>query len=174
MAPTQGGVLASELRKREADLNKHSDERIKIVEKGGLKVKDILNVKNSVNKCSKQACPLCTDSTFVKVNPEKNQLPCNTTNIGYRWHCLNCQEKETVKVYEGESGRSARIRGQEHLKDLEKKRLKSVLYKHVMLWMSTKMKKSNLKCKSPKNSEMRYPDRLMRQFESSPGQTKSY
>ena len=120
------------LRKREAYLNKHSDERIKILEKGGLKVKDILNVKNSVNKCSKQACPLCTDSTFVKVNPEKNRLPCNTNNIGYRWHCLNCQEKETVKVYEGESGRSARIRGQEHLKDLEKKRLKSVLYKHVM------------------------------------------
>ena len=36
-----------------------------------------------------------------------------------------------VKVYEGESGRSARLRGAEHLKDLEKKREKSVLYKHI-------------------------------------------
>ena len=134
VAPTPGGVLANELRKREADLNRHSHERIKIVEKGGLKIKDILSSKNSVknSKCSKETCPLCKDSTFVKVNPEKNQLPCNSNNVGYRWRCLNCQENETVKVYEGESGRSARVRGQEHLKDLEKKRHKSVLYKHVM------------------------------------------
>ena len=134
VVPTPGGVLASELRKREADLNKHSDERIKIVEKGGLKVKDILNSKNSAKKsqCSKETCPLCKDSTFVRVNPEKHQLPCNTNNIGYRWRCLKCKDNESVKVYEGESGRSARVRGLEHLKDLEKKRQKSVLYKPVM------------------------------------------
>ena len=34
-------------------------------------------------------------------------------------------------MYEGESGRSARVRGQEHLRDLEKERPKSVLFKHV-------------------------------------------
>ena len=34
------------------------------------------------------------------------------------------------KVYEGETGRSARLRGAEHLKDLEKKREKGVLYEH--------------------------------------------
>ena len=33
-------------------------------------------------------------------------------------------------MYEGETGRSARIRGSEHLKDLEKERAKSVLFKH--------------------------------------------
>ena len=33
-------------------------------------------------------------------------------------------------MYEGETGRSARLRGAEHLKDFEKKREKSVLYKH--------------------------------------------
>ena len=103
------------------------------MEKGGLKVKDILSSKNSVknSKCFKEACPLCTDSTFVKVNTEKNKIPCNTNNIGYMWRCLKCKENDLVKVYEGESGRSARVRGQEHLKDLEKKRHKSVLYKHV-------------------------------------------
>ena len=132
VTPTPGGVLANELRKREADLNKNSKERIKIVEKGGLKVKDILGSKNSKNSnCSQKTCPLCTDSKFVKANPDKNQHPCNTNNVGYRWRCLNCQENEIEKVYEGESGRSARIRGQEHLSDLEKKRPKSVLYKHI-------------------------------------------
>ena len=133
VTPTPGGVLATELRKREADLNKHSNERIKIVEKGGLKVKDILGSKNPFrnSKCSQKTCPLCSDSKFVSVNPDKNKQPCNSNNIGYRWRCLNCQAKETVKVYEGESGRSARVRGQEHLRDLEKERPKSVLFKHV-------------------------------------------
>jgi DNA-binding sugar fermentation-stimulating protein len=37
-----------------------------------------------------------------------------------------------VKVYEGETGRSARTRGAEHLKELEKKKEKSVLFKHKM------------------------------------------
>ena len=36
-----------------------------------------------------------------------------------------------VKVYGGETGRSARLRGAEHVKDLEKKREKSALYKHI-------------------------------------------
>ena len=33
-------------------------------------------------------------------------------------------------MYEGETGRSARTRGSEHLKELEKKKEKSVLYRH--------------------------------------------
>ena len=36
------------------------------------------------------------------------------------------------KVYEGETGRSARLRGAEHVKDIEKNREKGVLYKHKM------------------------------------------
>ena len=35
-------------------------------------------------------------------------------------------------MYEGETGRSARIRGAEHVKDLEGKKQKSVLFKHKM------------------------------------------
>ena len=37
-----------------------------------------------------------------------------------------------MKVYEGETSRSARIRGAEHVKDLEGKKQKSVLFKHKM------------------------------------------
>ena len=51
---------------------------------------------------------------------------------------MTCQKMDKVKVYEGESGRSARIRGKEHLKDLEKKREKSALYKHVKNEMKMK------------------------------------
>ena len=42
VTPTPGGVLAKALQKREEELNKNNKERIKIVEKGGLKIKDIL------------------------------------------------------------------------------------------------------------------------------------
>ena len=45
---------------------------------------------------------------------------------------MTCQERNIQKVYEGETGRSARIRGAEHLKELQLKKEKSVLYKHKM------------------------------------------
>ena len=52
--------------------------------------------------------------------------------MGYRWRCQTCKERDITKIYEGETGRSARLRGAEHLKDLEKMREKSALYKHKM------------------------------------------
>ena len=42
VTPTPGGVLAKALRKREEELNRNNPERIKIEEKGGLKIKDFL------------------------------------------------------------------------------------------------------------------------------------
>ena len=45
---------------------------------------------------------------------------------------MTCEERNITKVYEGETGRSARTRGAEHLKELEKEKEKSVLFKHKM------------------------------------------
>ena len=42
VTPTPGGVLLKDLEKKEAELNKNADERIQMVEKGGLKINDIL------------------------------------------------------------------------------------------------------------------------------------
>ena len=132
VTPTPGGVLAKELRKREEELNKNNKERIKIEEKGGLKIKDILGSKNPFkkSKCVQKTCPLCTTSEFVETSKEEIKIPCNTNNIGYRWLCLTCKERNINKVYEGETGRSARIRGAEHVKDLEKKK-KKVCYLNI-------------------------------------------
>ena len=44
-----------------------------------------------------------------------------------------CQARNKVKVYEGESSRSARLRGIEHLKQYIGKKEDSVLYKHKVL-----------------------------------------
>ena len=94
VTPTPGGILVKDLKQREEEINKNSDERVKIVEKGGMKIKDMLETKNPFknkgSKCVQPTCPLCTSSQFVEGNPEDNQLPCNTNNVGYRWRCLIC------------------------------------------------------------------------------------
>ena len=50
VTPTPGGQLMKELQKREEELNKNYQDRIKIVEKGGLKIKNILCAKNPFKK----------------------------------------------------------------------------------------------------------------------------
>ena len=130
--PTPGGVLAKELRERELELNKNSRERIKIVESGGIKMKNILTVKNPFQKtsCTQKWCPICQKSENCKNNFEERNIPCNTNNIGYRWICETCQDRNICKVYEGETSRSGRIRCREHITAWTKKKCDSVLYKH--------------------------------------------
>ena len=109
--PTPRGILAKELTKREDELNKHSNSRIKIVEKGGVKIENILTTKNPFpkSKCKEKWCPLCQNSE------NKNKVFCYTNNVGYRWICKTCQERNIDQSYEGETSRSARVRGKEHL-----------------------------------------------------------
>ena len=71
---------------------------------------------------------------------------------------MTCKEKDKIKVYDGETGRSARLRGGEHLKDLEKKRDKSVLYKHKM------------SDHPHENVKFKWKDKPMKQLEYSVGQ----
>ena len=121
------------MQKREDELNKFSTERIKIIEGGGIQVRNILSTKNPFQseKCSQKWCPLCQKSDHMVDNPQKeNKIPCNSNNIGYRWICATCENQNISKVYEGETARSARIRSREHLTALEKKKSDSVLYKH--------------------------------------------
>ena len=90
----------------------NTEERIKIVEKGGLKIKDILAPKKPFKKsnCKKKTCPLCTNSEFMDTHLDEVKIPCTTNNVGYRWLCLTCEERDKVKVYDGETGRSARLK----------------------------------------------------------------
>ena len=132
--PTPGGALSKELRKREEELNKNNKERIKIVEKGGIKLKDMLIKKDPFkkSKCLEKSCPMCSNSEVLEPSPEEVKISCNTNNIGYRWLCITCQERNITKVYEGETARSARVRGTEHIKALKSKNKGSVLYKHQL------------------------------------------
>ena len=127
--PTPGGILVKDMKKREAEVNKDGNERIKFVEKGGIKIENILVKKDPFvkEKCSQKLCPICKNES------ENISILCNSNNAGYRWTCVTCQNRGKVKVYEGETSRSARLRGIEHVKSYNGKKEDSVLYKHKLL-----------------------------------------
>ena len=77
--PTPGGLLVKQMKMREQEINRNSNERIKIVEKSGQKIENILAKKDPFpkEKCPEDACPICS-------NPNnKMRVLCNTNNVGY-------------------------------------------------------------------------------------------
>ena len=128
--PTPGSGLLKELTSREAEMNKDDKDRIKFVEKGGVKVKQILTNKYPFKneKCKEKWCPLC------KGDYGDFKIACNSKNAGYRWICKTCEKtKKEIKAYEGESSRSIRIRSKEHVAGYRNKQLNNFLYKHKTL-----------------------------------------
>lgn len=123
---TKGGKL-KELKQREEEINKFSKERIKIVEGGGIQMKYILVKKNPfpVTRCDKKKCIICESNVTGKM-----KIPCNSSNVGYKLICDTCMDRGKNKVYEGETARSARVRGSEHLNGFKNDRIDNALYKH--------------------------------------------
>ena len=113
------------MKQREEEVNKYSTERIKIVESGGVEMKDFLINKNPFEeqKCEEIKCLLC-------MSEDKPKMPCNTNNVGYRLGCKTCADRGLDQGYEGETGRSARVRGKEHLIAFLKEKPDNVFFKH--------------------------------------------
>ena len=106
----------------------HENCRIRFIETSGRKYIDQLKVKDPFQSNCKpedQKCFICS-STDKPSN-------CKTANIGYSIKCKNCETKGIKISYEGEN---AHIRGNEHMKALERKDDKSALYKHINKWSS--------------------------------------
>ena len=124
---TRGGLLAKELRQREHEINKNSITRIKIVEDGGVQLKNFLVKKDPfpILRCDQKKCFI-----FKSETSQYMKFQCNSDNVGYKIECDTCIENGKTRVYEGESSRSSRIRGAEHIYDLEKQKPSSVLFKH--------------------------------------------
>ena len=124
---TKGSVLAKEIKQREEEINKYSKERIKITESSGINIKDFLIKKNPFpeEKCKETKCLVCKSETNSSL-----KIPCNTNNVGYRLSCNTCSSRGIDMGYEGETGRSARIRGIEHLNSFLKDKPDNVFFKH--------------------------------------------
>ena len=124
--PTPHGGLAKALRKREAELNSQSEMSIRIIEKGGIKMKSILTQSDPFpsTNCDILDCPYCQPNDLLEVDPKQS---CKSHNIGYSISCNLCDMK-----YEGESHRRISVRGSEHVKALRKGEKNSPLYKHLV------------------------------------------
>ena len=113
--------------KQEEEIKRYSTDRIEIVESGGIDLKSALHTKDPFPnlKCEKKKCLICPSEKSNQL-----QFECNSNNVGYMLGCDTCLERGQVRVYEGESSRSARIRGAEHLYHLRKNNPGSAFYKH--------------------------------------------
>ena len=137
--PTPGGKLAKMLREKEKQLGENSKIRIKILESGGLKVKNILcrNDPFPTKTCETQICPLCHDTPYSKVGDLKPfRTHCLTPGVGYRVECGNCKRVGIKASYEGETGRPVKVRLAEHITDLHRQAQSSPLVKHQTLYHS--------------------------------------
>ena len=89
-------------------------------------MKNLLVEKNPFPNqvCEMRKCILC------KNNTKEIRFACNTNNVGYRLVCETCEDRGFHRTYEGQTARSARTRGAEHMRDFKNGRDDSAMYKH--------------------------------------------
>ena len=123
---TKGGKLAQLLKDKERELNKFSTHKIRIVEKNGDKLEDILVRKDPFgdSKCEKETCLMCRTN-------DKDTGTCKKPNIVSKIECLACKEKGTSCTYWGETARNGQLRGSEHYKDFMGGRESSHMKDHI-------------------------------------------
>ena len=150
------------MQRREAEINKASDTRIKIVEKGGIKLKHIISTRNPFPPapCHRKVCPVCKQTSFTEpVNLKWGQPPCTSAGVTYNYDCLACQERGIRARYEGETGRPLVNRATEHLRGLKNNNPANPLVKHQQTQHRGEKKKVRFKI----NIHQKFPDPLTRQ-----------
>ena len=149
---TVNSSLAKTLQEKEIKLNEITGDKIKIVERSGNKLEDLLTRNNpwKGKDCGRPNCLLCTTKTITGKNLSQD---CSKRNILYEIKCLTCEKKimdeieaatedeekrkelkecANIPTYIGESSRSAYKRGFEHLEKLTSLNSKSQMLRHVV------------------------------------------
>ena len=125
MPATPGSTLLKMLKKTEEAHQIGPKSRIKFIETSGRKYVDQLRVNDPYEtKCQPEEKCLTCKSRAKTSN-------CKIANVGYSIICKTCKERGRDRTYEGESCRTAYIRGKEHIREYERKSDKSVMFKHV-------------------------------------------
>ena len=147
---TKGGELAKRLREAEEDLQRQTGVKIKIVERTGQKLVDVLHRADpwQGQDCGRPQCLLCETKTKTEKNMRQD---CTKRCIIYETWCMSCEDKEVKRIeeetdderenvrkmegiklykYIGESSRSIYERGLEHLRDKEEIKADSHMIKH--------------------------------------------
>ena len=150
---TPNSELAKELRNKENEMYKITGDKMKIVEKSGNKLEDILTKKDPWRgaDCGRANCFLCNTKLITEKDKNKD---CTKRNIVYEIRCLTCETNEKERIaeicgddekkkeemesnmkvpkYVGETGRSAYERGYEHLDQLASLNKKSHMLRHML------------------------------------------
>jgi hypothetical protein len=125
---TAHSELATRLRESEEKMEGMTGYRMKIVEKGGTKMVDILHKANpwAGQDCRRARCLLCITK---KREGKTNTQDCRKRNCVYETYCITCKERQDQEIEEkfGEEGKKKARRGwrkrrerQEDMSTLEK------------------------------------------------------
>ena len=123
--PTPEGILAKELRKACEEELKGTKISIRVQERGGRQLGQVLgtSVPGAIERkhCQRPRCFPCNSG---------QEGVCRRTGVGYQITCKRCEEQ--ISKYAGETGRNLFMRGGEHLADCEKKAKEKPLWKHIV------------------------------------------
>ena len=110
---SRNGLLRTLIQRKEEENNQSRIHRVRIVEKTGVTVRNVLarNYLWEVKCCQQNDCFQCSTCPTPKYS-------CRKPGIGYKITCLKCASTGTIAVYEGESSKNAYARGKKHLQEL--------------------------------------------------------
>ena len=112
---TKGGELARRIRAAEEDLQRQTGVKIKIVERTGRKLIDLLHRADpwQGQDCGRPGCLLCE----TKLKTEKNlRQDCTKRCIIYETWCISCEEKEVMRFEEETEDEKERMKMMEGIK----------------------------------------------------------
>ena len=104
--PTPKSELAEQLREITEKQKKEGGTCIKVVEKSGIKIRNLLPGLKENNECSRENC-------FIHSSGGRGN--CNKEGVVYKGTCLLCEREGKESIYIGESCRSGYVRGLQHL-----------------------------------------------------------
>ena len=150
---TPGSELAKRLREAETKLNELTGYKLKVVERAGIKLQDLLHKADPWQgaDCQRAECWPCE----TKLTTEKNKTQdCTKRSLIYENWCITCEEQEMDKIklrckddeemtkklkkkivlskYIGETSRSIHERAWEHKYAMEQLSITSHLLKHTL------------------------------------------
>ena len=105
---------------------KEYGEDVKIVEKGGRTLKQLLqkSAPGQPSVCHHQDCPVCA------THEGPGSSKCGQESVGYSATCIICEEEGVVTKYVGEMARNAYTRTKEHQQLLNRRSAHSCLWAH--------------------------------------------
>ena len=127
---TPSGALAKLLQDADDQFRRGTTlKRIKMVERGGKTLKDILSRTNPwvSQGCDREECLPCSEEKGRGGN-------CQQEGIVYQISCRECSLSNIKAEYTGESSRTPFLRGREHLDGLRKRNEKNALWKHCEMF----------------------------------------